>query len=125
VISDEISQFNLADDPKTFWIPGDFDSQEYAYNETKFSEIDVNTIDKNNGIGLKSIAGKNVVQAPLMMKTKDGIYLNIFEAAVVNYPVMHLDAVPSQNKLTSHLVPNAIGDKAYLQTPCFHHGEQS
>ncbi len=118
VISDEISQFNLADDPKTFWIPGDFDSQEYAYNETKFSEIDVNTIDKNNGIGLKSIAGKNVVQAPLMMKTKDGIYLNIFEAAVVNYPVMHLDAVPSQNKLTSHLVPNAIGDKAYLQTPC-------
>ncbi|WP_293892769.1 glycoside hydrolase family 97 protein [Flavobacterium sp.] len=118
IVTDEVSEFNLTGDHKAFWIPGDFDSQEYAYNETKLSEINTEKIDLNNGIGLKSIAGKYVVQSPLMMKTADNVYLNIFEAAVVNYPVMHLDLVPNEFKLKSHLVPNAIGDKAYLQTPC-------
>ena len=118
IISDEKSEFNLAGDHKTFWLPGDFDSQEYPYTESKLSQINTDNIDKNNGIGLKSIAGKYVVQSPLMMKSADGLYINIFEAAVVNYPVMHLDLVPNAFKLTSRLVPNAIGDKAYLQTPC-------
>jgi hypothetical protein len=118
IISDEKSQFNLTGDHKTFWLPGDFDSQEYAYTETKLSQVNTENIDKNNGIGLKSIAGKYVIQSPLMMKSVDGIYINIFEAAVVNYPVMHLDLVPNEYKLSSHLVPNAIGDKAYLQAPC-------
>jgi len=118
IISDEKSEFNLAGNHKTFWIPGDFDSQEYAYNETLLSEINTDKIDLNNGIGLKSIAGRHVVQSPLMMKTADKLYLNIFEAAVVNYPVMHLDLNPSNNALVSRLVPNAIGDKAYLQAPC-------
>ncbi len=118
IISDEKSEFNLTGDHKTFWIPGDYDSQEYAYNETKFSEVNVEKIDMNNGIGLKTIKDKYRVQSPLMMKTASGIYLNIFEAAVINYPVMHLDLIPTTYKLTSHLVPNAIGDKAYLQAPC-------
>ena len=118
IISEEVSEFNLADDHKTFWLPGDFDSQEYSYMETKLSEINTDKVDLNNGIGLKSIAGKFVVQSPLMMKSADGLYINIFEAAAVNYPVMHLDLVPNQFKLTSRLVPNAIGDKAYLQAPC-------
>jgi hypothetical protein len=118
IISDEKSEFNLAGNHKTFWIPGDYDSQEYAYNETKISEINTDNIDKNNGIALKSIGSKFRVQSPLMMKSADGLYINIFEAAVVNYPVMHLDVVPNEYKLTSNLVPNALGDKAYLQTPC-------
>lgn len=118
IISDEVSEFNLTGDHKAFWLPGDFDSQEYPYMENKLSEISTDKINMNNGIGLKSIAGKYVVQSPLMMKTADKIYLNIFEAAVVNYPVMHLDLVPNEYKLKSHLVPNAIGDKAYLQAPC-------
>jgi hypothetical protein len=118
IISDEVSQFNLTENNKVFWIPGDFDSNEYVYNETKFSEIDNTKLNLNNGIGVKSIPGKYVVQSPLMMKSPSGLYLNIFEAAVVNYPVMHLDADVINNKLISHLVPNAIGDKAYLQTPC-------
>ncbi|WP_310559488.1 glycoside hydrolase family 97 protein [Flavobacterium sp.] len=118
IISDEVSQFNLTDNHKVFWLPGDFDSQEYVYNETKFSEIDNSKLNLNNGIGVKSIAGQYVVQSPLMMKSPSGLYLNIFEAAVVNYPVMHLDADVKNYKLTSHLVPNAIGDKAYLQAPC-------
>lgn len=118
IISDEVSQFNLADNHKVFWIPGDFDSNEYAYNETKLSEIDNSKLDMNNGIGVKSIPGKYIVQSPLMMKSASGLYLNIFEAAVVNYPVMHLNVDVNNYKLTSQLVPNAIGDKAYLQAPC-------
>jgi hypothetical protein len=118
IISDEKSEFNLTGNHKTFWLPGDFDSQEYPYMETKLSEVNTDNVDRNNGIGLKSIAGKYVVQSPLMMKSADGLYLNIFEAAVVNYPVMHLDLVPNEYKLTSRLVPNALGDKAYLQAPC-------
>ena len=118
VIANEVSQFNLTDNHKVFWIPGDFDSQEYVYNETAFSDIDTQKINLNNGIGVKSISGKTTVQSPLMMKSPSGLYLNIFEAAVVNYPVMHLDADVKNYKLISHLVPNAIGDKAYLRTPC-------
>lgn len=118
IISDEVSQFNLTENNKVFWLPGDFDSQEYVYNESSFSDINTQKINLNNGIGVKSIAGKYVVQSPLMMKSPSGLYLNIFEAAVVNYPIMHLDSDVKNNKLTSHLVPNAIGDKAYLQAPC-------
>ncbi|CAH0335565.1 Glucan 1,4-alpha-glucosidase SusB [Flavobacterium sp. CECT 9288] len=118
IISDEVTQFNLTENNKVFWIPGDFDSNEYEYNETKFSEIDNSKINMNNGIGVKSIPGKYTVQTPLMMKAPSGLYLNIFEAAVVNYPVMHLNADVTNYKLKAELVPNAIGDKAYLQTPC-------
>jgi hypothetical protein len=118
IISDEKSQINLAGDHKTFWIPGDYDSQEYAYNETKLSEIDNSKLDLNNGIGVKTIASSSRVQSPLMMKSADGIYINVFEAAVVNYPIMHLDVDTKNFGLTSNLVPNAIGDKAYLQAPC-------
>jgi hypothetical protein len=118
IISDEKTEFNLAGNHKVFWLPGDYDSQEYPYTETKFSEINTDKVDKNNGIALKSIGSKTRIQSPLMMKSADNLYLNIFEAAVVNYPVMHLDATPAENKLVSNLVPNAIGDKAYLQAPC-------
>ena len=118
IISDEVSQFNLTDNHKVFWIPGDYDSQEYVYNESKISEIDTQKLNLNNGIGVKSIAGKHMVQSPLMMKTAESLYLNIFEAAVVNYPVMHLNVDVANYKFNSQLVPNAIGDKAYLQTPC-------
>ena len=118
IISDEKSQFNLEGNHKAFWIPGDYDSQEYAYNETKLSEIDNSKLDLNNGIGVKTIASSFRVQSPLMMKSVDGIYINIFEAAVVNYPIMHLDVDTKNFGLTSNLVPNAIGDKAFLQAPC-------
>ncbi|TRX42912.1 glycoside hydrolase family 97 protein [Flavobacterium restrictum] len=118
IISDEDTQFNLTDNHNVFWIPGDFDSNEYDYNQTKISEIDNSKINMNNGIGVKSIPGKYTVQTPLMMKSPAGLYLNIFEAAVVNYPVMHLKADVTNYQLTAQLVPNAIGDKAYLQAPC-------
>ncbi|NRT11999.1 glycoside hydrolase family 97 protein [Flavobacterium sp. 14A] len=118
IISDEVSQFNLTENYKAFWLPGDFDSNEYEYNETKLSAIDNSKIDMDNGIGVKSIPGKYIVQSPLMMKSDAGLYVNIFEAAVVNYPVMHLNVDVKNFDFTSQLVPNAIGDKAYLQAPC-------
>ncbi|MDI1256126.1 MAG: glycoside hydrolase family 97 protein [Flavobacterium sp.] len=118
IISDEVTQFNLTGDHKVFWIPGDYDSQEYVYNESKLSEIDNDKLNLNNGIALKTIGGRYVVQSPLMMKSADNLYLNIFEAAVVNYPVMHLNVNVKTFKTSAQLVPNAIGDKAYLQTPC-------
>lgn len=117
VISDEDTEFNLTGNHKTFWIPGDYDSQEYVYNETKLSEIDNTKLDLNNGIALKTIESQYRVQSPLMMKADDGLYINIFEAAVVNYPVMHLDVDVKTFALKANLTPNAIGDKAYLRTP--------
>ncbi len=117
IVSEENTEFNLTGDHKTFWIPSDYDSQEYNYNETKLSEIDISKLNLENGIALKTIDTNFRVQSPLMMKSAEGLYLNIFEAAVTNYPVMHLDVDTKNFNLTSHLVPNAIGDKAYLRTP--------
>jgi len=116
-ISNENTQFNLTGNHTVFWIPGDYDSQEYAYNKTKISDIDNSKIDLNNGVGLKSITSQYRVQSPLMLKSSDGLYINIFEAAVVNYPIMHLDVDVKNFQFTSNLVPNALGDKAYLRTP--------
>ena len=116
-ISNENTQFNLTGNHTVFWIPGDYDSQEYAYNKTKISDIDNSKIDLNNGVGLKSITSQYRVQSPLMLKSANGLYINIFEAAVVNYPIMHLDVDVKNFQFTSNLVPNALGDKAYLRTP--------
>jgi hypothetical protein len=117
IISDENTEFNLTGNHKTFWIPGDYDSQEYVYNETKLSEIDNSKLDLDNGIALQTILSPHRVQSPLMMVSDEGLYINIFEAAVVNYPVMHLDVDIKTNALKANLTPNAIGDKAYLRTP--------
>jgi hypothetical protein len=117
VIANEKTQFNLTADHMAFWIPGDYDSQEYVYTHSRLSEVDSNKLNLNNGIALKSILNRYSVQAPLQMKTQEGLYLSIFEAAVINYPVMHLDLDREKSRLTSHLVPNALGDKAYLQAP--------
>ena len=117
-VADEVTAFNLTANHKTFWLPGDYDSNEYIYEETLFSEIDSKKVNLNNGIGMKSPAGQYIVQTPLMMKSKDPLYLNIFEAAVVNYPLMQLDVDVAKLGLKAHLVPNAVGDKANLRTPC-------
>ncbi len=116
-ITKENSQFNLTGDHQTFWLPADFDSQEYVYTETKISGIDHGLIDMGNGISLKSIPKANAVQTPLQMKTSDNLYLNIFEAAVVNYPVMHLEFDKSTYKFQSIFAPSPVGEIAYLQAP--------
>lgn len=117
VISNELTEFNLAGDHKAFWIPGDYDTNEYYYTTTKLSEVDATFGVNVNEITAKTVIGKNAVQTPLMMKTADGLYINIHEAALVNYPAMNLVIDQKTFILTSHLVPDAVGNKAYMQTP--------
>jgi hypothetical protein len=118
IVSEELTQFTVTGDHKTFWIPGDYDSNEYPYNTTRLSEIDAITQSgKEPDIAVKSPIGPTAVQTPLMMKSQEGLYVNIHEAALVNYPAMNLMLNKSTFTFTSHLVPDAVGNKAYLQTP--------
>jgi hypothetical protein len=118
IVSDESTQFNVAEDLSAFWLPGDFDSNEHVYTRTPLSKVD-GTIGVNvNEITAKRIIGKNFVQTPLMMKSQSGLYINIFEAALVNYSAMHLEIDQKNFILKTCLVPDAVGNKAYMQTPC-------
>ena len=117
VVADEMTQFCVGADHNTFWIPGDFDSNEFQYNHTKLSEVDASNSKMTNEIFAKFFFDKNAVQTPLMMKSDDGLYINIHEAALVNYPAMDLVIDKSTFTLNSRLVPDAVGNMAYLQTP--------
>ncbi len=117
IVSDEKTEFDLTGDHQAFWIPGDYDSNEFQYNTTKLSEVNGLAGGVANEIHARTPIGVNFVQTPLMMKTTDGLYLNIHEAALVNYPAMNLQVDTPTFKLTSHLVPDAVGNKAYLQAP--------
>lgn len=118
IVADELTQFALAGDHKTFWIPGDYDSNEYAYSTTRLSEIDATRGKSSGEISTKSFIAPNAVQTPLMMKSSDGLYINIFEAALANYPAMNVLVDQKNFVLLSKLVPDAVGNKAYMQTPC-------
>lgn len=117
-ITDEKTRFRLTGDHTAFWIPGDFDSNEYAYATTKLSEVDADKGRRVAEIFAKSVIGANFVQTPLLMKTADKLYINIFEAALRNYPAMDLEINKDAHILTSSLAPDAVGNKAYMQTPC-------
>lgn len=118
IVLDELTEFNLTSDHTAFWIPGDYDSNEYAYHTTRLSEVDAFEGKQSTEIGTRSLIAPNAVQTPLMLKTADGLYINLFEAALVDYPAMHLIINQSTFSLSAHLVPDAFGNKAYLQTPC-------
>lgn len=115
-IAEERTQFALTGDHKTFWIPGDYDTNEYFYTTTKLSEVDASKVD-GNGIGTHGFFAKNAVQSPLLMKTAEGLYISIFEAGLVDYSAMQLLIDQRNYVLTSSLVPDAMGTKAYMQTP--------
>ncbi len=117
VIGDELTEFALGADHMAFWIPGDYDTNEYIYNHSKLSEVDASSSAMSQEIAAKTFFDKNAVQTPLMIKTAEGLYINIHEAALVNYPAMDLVIDKSNFTLKSHLVPDAVGNKAYLQTP--------
>ena len=117
VVNDEKTEFNLTGDHKTFWIPGDYDSQEYAYNTTNLSEINTTKSLYYNPNSDKIPFAENAVQTPVMLKSADGIYINIHEAALVDYPAMYLAVDRAKFGLVSHLAPNAVGSSAFLQTP--------
>jgi glucan 1,4-alpha-glucosidase len=118
VVDDENSTFHLSGDHKTFWIPGDYDSNEYPYNETKLSEVKALPASAEAiAISVRTPFDDNGVQTPLMMKSSDGLYINIHEAALTNYPAMDLLVDKSSFTLKSVLVPDAVGNKAYLIAP--------
>nr|WP_246011837.1 glycoside hydrolase family 97 protein [Chryseotalea sanaruensis] len=117
VVKEEVTEFALAGDHKTFWIPGDYETNEYVYSTSKLSEISPTIRSASaDEISTRAVIPDGV-QTPLMMKTADGLYINIHEAALVNYSAMHLVLNKQNLTLTSHLVPDARGNKAYLQTP--------
>lgn len=117
VVSDERTEFALTGDHKTFYIPGDYDTNEYRYSTSTLSQVDGLQGGAANEIHARTPIGANFVQTPLMMKATDGLYLNIHEAALVNYPAMDLEVNKNTFVLTSHLVPDAVGNAAYLRTP--------
>jgi hypothetical protein len=116
VIKEERTEFNLAGDHKGFWIPGDYDTNEYPYATSKISEIPA-TLPKATVLITAQQPIKNpAVQTPFMMKSADGLYINIHEAALVNYATMYLNVDAANLKLSSHLCPDAVGNKGYIQT---------
>lgn len=116
IIDEELTQFQMTGDHTAFWIPGDYDTNEYTYQKTLLSEIDATkAAAAEKDIALTALIGPHAVQSPLMMKSASGIYINIHEAALLNYPVMHLGLTGLT--FTSLLTPDAVGNKAYLQTP--------
>ncbi len=120
IVTDELTQFNLTGNHKTFWIPGDYDTNEYPYTTCKLSEIDnKELVEKSTAIAVRVALDRYAVQTPLMMKTDDGLYINIHEAALVNYPAMQLHVDTASYELSARLVPDAYGNKAYLHAP-FH-----
>lgn len=119
IVTGERTQYNLTGNHKSFWIPGDYDTNEYPYTTSALSEIDAVTESKRyTEIGTRSPIGKTVVQTPFMMNSADGLYINIHEAALLNYPAMYLKVNRENFSLSTELTPDAFGNKAYLQTPC-------
>nr|WP_276496882.1 glycoside hydrolase family 97 protein [Pontibacter litorisediminis] len=116
VIEEEHTEFNLTGDHKIFWIRGDYNTNEYAYTTSQISEIpnliEKATIDVHAQVPIDTLS----VQTPSMMKTSDGLYINIHEAALVNYPAMQLNVDPKNFRMSSHLTPDAVGNKGYMQT---------
>ncbi|TRW27306.1 glycoside hydrolase family 97 protein [Flavobacterium zepuense] len=116
VIKEEHTEFNLAGNHKIFWIPGDYDTNEYAYTTSKIAEIPALQKKATIEINAQQPISKPSVQTPSMMKSDNGLYINIHEAALINYPAMQLEVDASSFKFKSHLVPDAVGNKGYMQT---------
>ncbi len=117
VIKEERSEFAMTGDHKAFWIPGDWDTQEYNYVETKLSQIGP----KMDSAYTYNVSQEKIsdwaVQTALQMKSEDGLYINLHEAALVDYSCMHLELDPETMTFTSVLTPDANGDKGYIQAP--------
>ncbi|PZQ90311.1 MAG: alpha-glucosidase [Flavobacterium johnsoniae] len=117
VIKEEKTQFALAGDHKAFWLPGDYDTQEYSTVTSNLSEVRGKMKAAVTPNASQTTFSPTGLQTPLMMKSKDGLYINIHEAALVDYSCMSLNLDDSNMILESWLTPDAIGDKSYLQAP--------
>ena len=117
VIAEENTQFAMTGDHTAWWIPGDYDTQEYDYNESKLSEIRGLMKQSMTDNVSQYVFSPTGVQTALMMKTKDGLYINLHEAALVDYSLMNLNLDDKNFIFQSWLTPDAKGDKGYLYTP--------
>ncbi|MFV8342435.1 glycoside hydrolase family 97 protein [Flavobacterium sp. XS2P39] len=117
VIKEERTQFAMAGDHTAFWIPGDYDTQEYDYTTSKLSEIRGLTEKAKTANVSQTSFSPTGVQTSLMLKTGDGLYINLHEAALINYSCMHLNLDDKNMVFESWLTPDAKGDKGYMQAP--------
>lgn len=116
-IKEEKSQFAMAGDHKAFWLPGDYDTQEYSTVTSKLSEIRGKMKDAITPNSSQTPFSPTGVQTPLMLKSDDGLYINIHEAALIDYATLHLNLDDKNMVFESWLNPDANGVKGYLQTP--------
>ena len=118
-VKEELTEFAMTGDHTAWWIPGDYDTQEYNFTESKLSEIRglYDEAHKGSGWPWKNFSPTGV-QTALQMKTADGLYVNIHEAAVLNYPTMHLDLDDKTFVFRAWLSPDATGYRGRMQAPC-------
>lgn len=117
VIKEEHTQFAMTGDHTAYWLPGDYDSQEYDYTTSKLSEISSKFDEAWVGNASQTQFSKSAVQTSLMMKTEDGIYINLHEAALKEYSLMNLNLDEKNLVFESWLTPDALGNKGYIQAP--------
>lgn len=117
IINDELTEFAMAEDYAAFWIPGDFDTQEYEYTRSRISEIPSLVADQLLPNPWHFPYSVNAVQTSLQMKSDDGVYVNLHEAALVDYSCMNLELEPGTLTFKASLVPDATGGKGTIQTP--------
>ncbi|MDE5572489.1 MAG: glycoside hydrolase family 97 N-terminal domain-containing protein, partial [Muribaculaceae bacterium] len=115
-VKDEVTEFNFNDNHKLFCIPGDYDTDEYLWSETNFTDLS-KALSSYRKHSEAQRAGGLSIQTPMLIKTNDGLYINIHEAALDGYPAMLLDVDPEKYSMKSHLVPDRLGVSAYLQMP--------
>lgn len=117
IITDEITEFAMPANHTAYWIPGDYDTQEYGYSVTRLSDIrETSKHISDYNVSAKRLSD-TAVQTSLQMKTDDGLYVNIHEAALVDFPAMHLDLDDKSLVFKAHLTPDPRGDKAHIQAP--------
>lgn len=117
VIEDEKTQFAMSGDHTAFWIPGDYDTQEYDYTESRLSEIRERMASSITANISQTSFSPTGVQTSLMMKSENGLYINLHEAALIDYPAMHLDLDDEKMIFESWLTPDVNGDKAFMIAP--------
>ena len=117
VIKEERTQFAMMGDHTVYWIAGDYDTQEYDYTTSRLSDIRKLMAGSITSNASQTPIGPTAVQTSLMMKTNDGIYINLHEAALINYSCMHLNLDDKTMVFQSWLTPDAMGDKGYMQAP--------
>lgn len=117
VVTQERTEFAMNGDHYAFWLPGDYDTQEYHTTKSNLSEIRGLMKTAVTPNASQTPFSETGVQTPLMMKSKDGLYINIHEAALVDYSAMHLELNDKNMVFESRLTPDAKGMMAYMQTP--------